>query len=85
MMVKEFNDFCFAEGRKSGDTGVVHGVAENYDGYHLIYIVGEGRQHSDMLAWDALLEKDYTAWSESAVEGYKLSYSWASRYIKLDI
>lgn len=40
-MVEEFNDFCFAEGRKAGDTGIVLGENTNYTGYHLIYFVGE--------------------------------------------
>ena len=40
-MVDEFNDFCFAEGRKAGDTGIVYGESSSYAGYHLIYFVGE--------------------------------------------
>lgn len=42
-MVTEFNDFCFDESRKSGDTGIVYGEsAGTYAGYHVMYFVGEG-------------------------------------------
>ena len=54
-MVTEFNDFCFAEGRKSGDVGVVYGSNGGYAGYHLIYFVGEGELYSDVIARSALV------------------------------
>ena len=49
-MVQEFNDFCFAEGRKSGDTGIVYGTNGQYAGYHVMYYVGEGELYSNVIA-----------------------------------
>lgn len=69
-MVEEFNDFCFAEGRKPGDTGIVHGNNGGYDGYHLMYFVGaNGPQHSRTLAENAMVSADYEAWKTEAMEG----------------
>lgn len=36
-MVASFNDWCFAAGRKAGDTGIV----ETQYGYHVMYFVGD--------------------------------------------
>ena len=47
-MVTEFNDWCFAEGRKSGDTGI---VGSNY-GAHVMFYVGD----SDIIYRDMLIE-----------------------------
>ncbi len=66
-MVEEFNDFCFADGRKTGDTGIVHGSSANYDGYHLIYFVGEGQSHSLTLARNSLVSTAYTEWEEGVL------------------
>ncbi len=61
-MVEEFNDFLFARGRKSGDTGIVYGSNGNYAGYHVIYYVGEGEQYSDVIARNALQSEAMTDW-----------------------
>ena len=37
-MVTEFNDWCFADGRQTGD----HGVVKTSYGYHIMYFSGEG-------------------------------------------
>ena len=41
-MVQEFDAFCFDEGRKPGDNGIVYGESGSYAGYHVMYFVGEG-------------------------------------------
>ena len=61
-MVKEFNEFCFAEGRQPGDTGIVYGTNGNYAGYHVMYYVGEGELYSVSLADDSLRQKAMTDW-----------------------
>ena len=61
-MVQEFNDFCFAEGRKSGDTGIVYGTNGQYAGYHVMYYVGEGELYSTLLAKDSLTQKTMEDW-----------------------
>ena len=79
-MVQEFNDFCFAAGRKTGDTAIVHGSSSGYDGYHLVYFVGEGNLHSLEMARDSLVSAAYSEWETAALAdvttatkfGYKL-------------
>ena len=60
-MVAEFNDFCFADGRKAGDVDVVYN--EN-TGYHLIYFVGTGMPYTDFVAQNLLRSEDFSAWQE---------------------
>ena len=68
-MVTGFNDWCFDESRKAGDTGIVANDATggSYIGYHVMYFVGE-----DIPAWqvsvkNALISSDYAAWLDSLV------------------
>ena len=61
-MVQEFNDFCFAEGRKLGDTGIVYGTNGQYAGYHVMFYAGEGRIYSELLAENSLTQKAITDW-----------------------
>lgn len=67
-MVQEFNDFCFAEERKPGDTGIVHGSSANYDGYHVMYFVGEGPLHKRTLAKNGLIAADTEEWESGIVK-----------------
>ncbi len=60
-MVSEFNDFCFADGRKAGDVELVYN--EN-TGYHLIYFVGTGMPYTDYIAQNLLRSEDFSAWQE---------------------
>ncbi len=58
-MVEAFNDWCFADGRKAGDTGVV----DTDFGSHIMYFVG-----TDLPKWkadvtDALTYRDFNEWS----------------------
>ena len=61
-MVEAFNDFCFAEGRKVGDTAVVYGSNGQYAGYHVMYFSGEGELYSKLLAENSLSQKTMTDW-----------------------
>lgn len=64
-MVAEFNDWCFAEGRKTGDLGIV----ETTYGCHLIYFVGEGEySYRDYLVVNKLKAADAEAWYTAATE-----------------
>ncbi len=87
-MVDEFNDFCFAEGRKPGDTGIVYGESSSYSGYHLIYFVGyEDESFCDYLAQygngnsDAevgvagLRNAGYNTWQTETLDSYDLKVS----------
>ena len=50
-MVETFNDWCFADGRKPGDYGLV----KTRYGWHLIYFCAEGEQ----IHWYSVAEGDY--------------------------
>lgn len=60
-MIDAFNDWCFADGRKTGDTGIV----ETPYGFHIMYFSGE-----DLPAWQAtvvsdLEAADYSEWENA--------------------
>ena len=65
-MVAEFNDWCYAEGRKSGDVEIV----ETSYGQHIMYFVGYG--DADTAYWkdacrDALADKAYLDWETALI------------------
>jgi len=60
-MVTEFNDWCFEDGRKVGDYGVV----KTTYGYHLIYFSGFGDEYWKTLADNSKRSADYDAWLEA--------------------
>ena len=64
-MVEAFNDFCFAEGRKIGDTAIVYGSNGQYAGYHVMYFAGEGEIYSKLLATNSLTQKAVEEWLTS--------------------
>ena len=69
-MVANFNDWCFAEGRKTGDYGIV----ETEYGYHLIYFVSHDETiYRDVLIEETLLEERYTEWYDAQVEAVKVT------------
>lgn len=69
MMVTEFNDWCFDESRKTGDTGI---VKTSY-GYHVMYFEGSGE------AWyttvlNAMKDEAYNAKYEELAKQYPVTY-----------
>ncbi len=63
-MVDEFEAWCFDEARTAGDTGIVYD--STYDGYHVMYFVGE----NDLPYWQEALNRelttaDHDAWLEA--------------------
>ena len=60
-MVTAFNDWCFADGRKSGDNGIV----ETEYGYHIMYFVGENLPYWKTLVTYDLKTVDYSEWETS--------------------
>lgn len=82
-MVTEFNDWCFAEGRKPGDTGIVYNEG-SYVGYHVIYYVGESdKTYADTLAESGARNRDYSAWNESVLANYEASTGWTAFLVKI--
>ncbi|MCM1148696.1 MAG: peptidylprolyl isomerase [Butyricicoccus sp.] len=78
-MVSEFNDFCFA-GHQPGDTGIVHGESANYNGYHLIYFVGEGEVYADYIAGNTLRNEDFNSYVLGISESYEVSEGFAFHF-----
>lgn len=64
-MVTAFNDWCFDESRKPGDTGIV----ESGYGYHIIYYVGQAdTTYRDYMITDQLRTDDMNAWFDGIVD-----------------
>lgn len=57
-MLAEFEDWCFDEARKTGDTGIV----ETTYGYHVMYFIGEGKLAWENNAHDGVLGELFEAW-----------------------
>ena len=64
-MVQAFNDWCFAEDRKVGDTGLV----ETDYGWHVMYYDGDSETtYRDFLITNDMKEADTTAWYDAEME-----------------
>ena len=62
-MVAPFQDWCYEEGRKAGDTGVVYYSGSNYSGAHAMYFVGYGdTQYWQYACENALRSAAQTEW-----------------------
>ena len=61
-MVGDIDTFLFEAGRKVGDTAVLHGNNGSYDGYHLVYFVGEGQLYGLAQAEAQMTNEAYTEW-----------------------
>ena len=81
-MVTEFNDWCFAEGRKSGDTTIVYNEG-SYCGYHVIYFVGESDTvYADTLAETEERTADYAAWKDGVLANYEVKTGFTAILVK---
>lgn len=81
-MVTEFNEFCFTPGRKAGDTGIVHGSASTYDGYHLIYFVSaDGDDYSLTLAENTMRSNAYNEWQTGILENYTQTTKLGMKFV----
>lgn len=82
-MVNPFSVWCFDNGRKAGDTGIV----KTQFGYHIMYFVGE----NDEKVWEynakqTLASEDSTSLSDKLEKDYTLKTHWfASRYFQKDV
>ncbi len=69
-MVTNFNDWCFEEGRKTGDTGIV----ESPFGYHVMYFVGDADiSYRDYMIKNVLRSEDMEAWLKTLVDSADVS------------
>ena len=81
MMVTNFNDWCFAEGRKAGDTGV---VLSDF-GYHIMYFVGEVDQtYRDYMITNVMKSDDLDKWAKETYDAVKYEVLNISR-LNLDL
>ena len=80
-MVASFNDWCFAEGRKAGDTGI---VVSDF-GAHIMYYVGSSETiYRDMLIENSLRTADTNAWYEALVEATEATEA-DTKYLSRDL
>ena len=64
-MVTNFNDWCFAEGRQTGDTGIV----ESEYGYHIMFYVSDSdMNYRDYLITNDLISMNVNDWFEGLVD-----------------
>ena len=81
MMVTNFNDWCFAEGRKAGDTGI---VLSDF-GYHIMYFVGEVDQtYRDYMITNVMKSDDLDKWAKETYDAVKYKVLNISR-LNLDL
>lgn len=82
-MVNSFSAWCFEDGRKAGDTGIV----KSDNGYHIMYFVGA----NDQTVWQynakqALASDDSKSAAEKLEEEYTIKENWfGSRYFEKDV
>ncbi len=80
-MVTNFNDWCFADGRKSGDTGIV----ETEYGYHVMYFSGDSETtYRDYLITNELLNADMEAWYTALLDAVTVADGDES-YVRKDL
>lgn len=80
-MVQEFNDFCFDENRKSGDTGIVYGESGSYAGYHVMYFVGEGDPANNETGRSYIASEKMSEWLSSLTEGMEATTGFFYRLV----
>ena len=80
-MVSAFNNWCFDENRKPGDTGIV----ETSYGYHVMYFVGQAEDtYRTYLIKNDLASEDYNNWYNALVDGLDMTVGDTS-YIRTNI
>lgn len=80
-MVENFNDWCFAEGRKAGDTGLV----ESEFGVHIMYYVGDSETlYRDYMITNDLRNADVTEWNSALTEAMTTT-TGNTKYLKTDL
>lgn len=85
-MVQEFTDWCHADGRKVGDTGII----ETQFGYHIMYLANNDYpvtweiNAKNVLAGDAFteFEKTITEGDAYKIQPSKTAISWATSQIE---
>ena len=80
-MVSAFNNWCFDENRKAGDTGIV----ETSYGYHVMYFAGQSDEtYREYLVKNDLTSEDYTNWYNALVDALNMTVGDTS-YIRTNL
>ena len=80
-MVTNFNDWCFAEGRKAGDTGIV----ESEYGFHVMYYSGDSETtFRDYQITQELTSADSEAWYSELLDAMEVTRK-EIKYISTDL
>ena len=80
-MVTNFNDWCFAEGRKTGDTGIV----ESEYGYHIMFYAGDNAMsYRDYLITEDLRSADVNEWFTNLFDSVSVT-TLNTKYIRTDM
>ena len=80
-MVEEFDAFCFEDGRKAGDTGVVYGESAAYAGYHVMYFSGKGDPANNETGRQNLLSEKCAEWLEELASAVEVTYEDAYKFV----
>ena len=75
--VESFKNWCFENGRKDGDTGIV----ESTYGYHIMYCDSHGLPYWKAQVQSVLLSEDMNAWYEELTAGYTAEQQSGIRYV----
>ena len=78
-MIPAFNDWIFDPARQPGDVDIVEDA--QYNGYHLMYFVGEGESTQHVVAREALASSAMTAFDESLTKDFQYESLFAMRYV----
>jgi len=80
-MVAPFEDWCYAEGRKTGDTGIV----ETEYGYHVMYFSGDSDEtYRDYMIRNDLTNNALTEWYNGIVESAAVT-DGDTQYLSMDL
>ena len=79
-MVSGFNDLCFYESRKAGDTGIVENVGNSL-GYHVMYFVGTDDPYWMVQVRNAMTNKAYSEWSANLVKDITATENSGMKYV----
>ena len=80
-MVTNFNDWCFAEGRKTGDTGIV----ESDYGYHIMfYSADSDLTYRDHLITEDLRSADVNEWFSNLLDSTNVT-TLDTKYIRTNL
>lgn len=80
-MVSSINSFLFEEDHEAGDTAILLGQSSSYEGYHIVYYVGEGELYSTYLARTEKTNEDVSAWMENLTSGYEAVRGAGMHYV----